>query len=107
MDKEKVRKLAVEELDQVAGGFRFDSDYYIHKRDLNIKCPVCGAEGTLQTMLVGWDGYADGSLVAVDNSKCTSCGAQVNIEPERGRLVVVNYDPDTDEYSEQVFPFVW
>ena len=107
MEKKEKWKLVDDELDQVAGGFQFNYEYYIHKQELNIKCPKCGAEGTLESTGTGWEGYADGTRVAVDYSNCSNCGAQVNIEPERGRLVVVHFNPDTFEYSEEVFPFNW
>ena len=107
MTAQKVRRLTAEELDNVAGGFDFDEFYYAHKRELNIKCPVCGAEGTLKTIVTGYDGYADGSFVAVDNSICTNCGTQVDIKPERNQLVVVSINEATNNYSEQIFPLNW
>lgn len=107
MEKEEQRKLTNEELDQIDGGFSFDSFYFIHKRELNIKCPICGAEGTLDSVGTGWEGYAGGTRVAVDNSICSNCGTQVDIQPELGRLVVSNFNPDTFEYKEEVFPFEW
>ena len=107
MEKKERRKLTNDELDQVAGGFEFNSDYFIHKRELNIKCPICGAEGTLESSGTGWEGYGDGTRVAVDYSICSCCGAQVNIEPERGRLVITHFNPETFEYTEDVYPFEW
>ena len=107
MEKEAQRKLTNEELGKVAGGFEFNIDYFIHKKELNIKCPICGVEGTLDSIATGWDGYGDGTRVAVDRSVCSNCGAHVNIEPELGRLVVINYNPDTLEYNEEVFTFEW
>ena len=107
MRKDAVRKLTNEEIAQIAGGFEFNSDYYRHKEELQIECPICHAKGTLKSAGVGWDGYADGTRVAVDNSICSNCGTQVDIEPERGNLVVWNFNSDTMEYTEQVFPFKW
>ena len=107
MENKESRKLTNDELDQIAGGFEFDVFYFIHKRELNIRCPKCGAEGTLDSSGTGWEGYADGTRVAVDYSICSNCGTQVNIEPERGRLVVSSFNPETFEYNEEVFPFEW
>ena len=105
--RNKARKLTEEEVAQIAGGFQFDSNYFIHKSELNLKCPVCGAEGTLESAGVGWYGYGNGTRVAVDNSICSNCGAQVDIEPELGEMVVVHFNPETMEYSEDVYPLQW
>ena len=102
-----MRRLTEKEVAQIAGGFSFNTDYYVHKYELNIKCPVCGAEGTLESAGVGWDGYADGRRVAVDNSICSNCGTQVDIHPELDEMVVFHFNPETMEYSEDVYPLQW
>ncbi len=87
---EPVRKLTAEEIANVAGGrFEFDYDYVLKKKAANLVCPVCGAEGTLNTEITGFDGYADGTRIAVDTCICTSCGVQVDIMPEVCKMRIV------------------
>ena len=94
-------------LDTVSGGvFEFDWRYFKHKDELRIKCPVCGAEGTLVSQRQGWLGTSNGR-VAIDSSVCSNCNANVNIEPELGKLVVVHFNRETLEYSEETYPFHW
>lgn len=66
------KKLTMEETENVSGGFDFGLDYRIRKREANIKCPVCGAEGKLATQYTGYEGNADGSYTATDECVCTN-----------------------------------
>lgn len=57
----KLSELNEDELKQIAGGrFNFNTDYDMAMRAANIKCPACGAEGTLKSQIQGYDGYSDG-----------------------------------------------
>ena len=72
----KSDELNEEELKQIAGGrFNFSVEYDVARNAANIKCPGCGAEGTLRSQLQGYKGYADGTRIAVDSCICTSCGS--------------------------------
>ena len=77
------------ELREIAGGrFNFDTDYDMAMRAANIKCPICGSEGTLRSQIQGFEGYSDGRWVAVDTCVCTSCHSQINLYPELKAAVI-------------------
>ncbi len=100
-----VKKLTEEEINKVSGGFAFDYDYVLKKKSASLKCPVCGAEGTLETQTTGTEGYGDGSEVAVDTSLCSSCGVQVDIMPQLNKMRIVRF---TDGMiSEEEVHFNW
>lgn len=101
-----VKRLTEEEIASVAGGrFDFDIDYIMKKRAANLKCPVCGAEGTLNTEITGFEGYADGTRLAVDTCFCTSCGTQIDILPEVNRMRIVR--PGETGTTEEYVDFTW
>lgn len=103
----KLSELNEDELKQIAGGrFNFNTDYDMAMRAANIKCPACGAEGTLRSKLQGYKGYADGTRIAVDSCICTSCGSQVNLYPELNQMGLVKIHEDGD-IDEQMFPYTW
>jgi predicted RNA-binding Zn-ribbon protein involved in translation (DUF1610 family) len=103
----KSDELNEEEIKQVAGGrFNFSVEYDMAVRAANIKCPACGAEGTLRSQLQGYKGYADGTRIAVDSCICTSCGSQVNLYPELNQMGLVKIHEDGD-FDEQMFPYTW
>ena len=107
-EKKDTEKLTEEQLDDVAGGkFEFDWEYFQHKAELNIKCPICGAEGTLESQSQGWIGHGDGTCTAEDTCICSNCGTMVGIRPELGQLFIAHYNRETMEYSEDIFPFDW
>lgn len=104
----KLSELNEEELKQIAGGrFNFDTDYDMARRAANIKCPVCGAEGTLKSQIQGYEGYSDGRWVAVDTCVCTSCNSQVNLYPELNQMGVVDFNDETGDYNQTMFPYTW
>lgn len=108
MKKEAMRVLSDEEIKQIAGGkFEFDWKYFQHKEELQIECPICHAKGTLVSQHQGWLGHGDGTYTATDTCICSSCGAMVGIRPEEGQLVIVNFNRETLEYSEDTFPLDW
>ena len=101
--KWKKKKVTMEETENVSGGFDFGLDYRIRKREANIKCPVCGAEGKLATQYTGYEGNADGSYTATDECVCTNCGALITLLPEKNLLVV----KDEDGFAVQENPYQW
>lgn len=76
----------------------------MNKRAANLTCPVCGAEGTLNTEITGFEGYGDGTWLAVDTCICTSCGTQIDILPEVNKMRIVR---PGEPGNEEMVDFTW
>ncbi len=104
----KASELTEEELKEIAGGrFNFDTDYDMAMRAANIKCPICGSEGTLRSQIQGFEGYSDGRWVAVDTCNCTVCNTQINLYPELNQMGAVDFNEETGDYNETMYPYTW
>ena len=99
------RKLTLNEAEKVTGGgFTFDSWYEIRRNEANLKCPACESTGKLESLGMYWEGYGDGTRIAVDHMRCTSCGTFIALFPEQGEMVLVD---KMGNYGEERFPAVF